>query len=201
MLERVKDLLTLVHGVLSNNKQLIPRLPFTLEERAYSSPSSGPENATSLEGERRIAKIFDYNPDEYDTKTLLNRNFKTWTERPSQFLVQHQAWPCATHDPQYVVIIQCLRLQQTDAHSHILRRLYCVVLHRLRKNQCKNDNANTIAQSLCESLYPDEEWHDKQALTDSIEILIQAGSRYEHIASHLGIGSLFVLGSDIKPSV
>lgn len=189
--------MTLVYE-LSQNKHLTTRLSFTLKKRE-ASPSPSKESV------KRTAKIFTYDPKEYNTTVLLRNNWQRWDEQPSSFFLQFQGHQSIKlEDPQYRVIFACLQLEQSDAHSSILRRFYCVVLHRLRTNQPKNEDAKTIAQSLYDALHPSHSRTQQEALEgliNSVESLVQAGSRYDNIAKKLGIGSLFLLGHDIGRSV
>jgi hypothetical protein len=39
---------------------------------------------------KRTAKIFQYNPDEYNTRSLLQNNIQRWNEDPASFWIQFQ---------------------------------------------------------------------------------------------------------------
>lgn len=190
---RVELLLTSVHDFLSKNQGLKPQLPFSLTKRASSTQSTA---------EKRIEKIFDYNPTtEYPTIDLLNRKAKKWNEQPLSFFARfEEPLDCDTNDPQQHLILCCLQLQESDAHSRILRRVYSLVLYRLRANRPRNDDVETIAQLIYDKLQKNGQ-EDLKALTKSIERMIQAGSRYENIVRSLGIGSLVVLGTTIPQTM
>ena len=195
---RLEELLSLVHGLVSQNVQLTAQLSFTVKKRV--APSSEKEST------RRTAKIFKYNPNEYNTRTLLKNNIQRWNENPSSFWIQFQGQQYyRSRDPQRLIVFACLQLGKSDAHSCILRRFYCVVLNRLRATSCACDDATTIADSMYDALHHGEpklrSRKDLDDLIDAVESQIQAGSRYENIASRLGIGSLFLLGQDISRSV
>lgn len=182
-------MLASVHDFLSKNQGLKPQLPFSLTKRAGSTQSTA---------EKRIEKIFKYAPAaEYLTNDLLHRKAKKWNEQPSSFFVQfEEPLGCDTNDPQQFLIVCCLQLELSHAHARILRRVYSVVLHRLRVNRPRNDNADTIARLIYDKLHESGE-QSLDTLVKSVETLIQAGSRYENIVKTLGIGSLFVLGTAI----
>lgn len=187
----MEELLASVHDFLSKNQELKPQLPFSLTKKEGSTQRA----------EKRIAKIFQYDPDEYNTKSLLHLKFEEWEKQPSSSFVQlKEPLGYDTNDSQRLVIALCLQLGQSDAHSHILRRIYSFVLDRLRANRPRSDDAETIAGSIYDQLHKDGRGSLKD-LTDSIENMIQAGSRYKNISEKLGIGSLFILGTDIPPGV
>lgn len=190
---RVEELLASVHDFLSQNEGLKPQLPFSLTKRAGSTQSTA---------EKRIEKIFEYNPTtEYPTIDLLNRKAKKWNEQPLSFFVLfEEPLDCDTNDPQQHLILCCLQLQESDAHSRILRRIYSLVLYRLRANRPRNDDVETIARLIYDKLHKNGQ-EDLKALTRSIERMIQAGSRYENIVRSLGIGSLLVLGTTIPQTM
>ncbi|KFY65520.1 hypothetical protein V496_02519 [Pseudogymnoascus sp. VKM F-4515 (FW-2607)] len=192
LLGTVREVLTLVYEIVKS-KELQTQLPFTL--RAKKSSNS--------ESKSRTAKIFTYDPYEYNTTALLREHWEDWDKNPSLFWVQLQGHQAYKFDnPQYVVLVACLQLGKSDAHSRILHRYYTIVLYRLRKGQSENDDAQTIAEVLHNLLHPNQSGTEKtlKALTESITSLIQAGSRYDNIARNLGIGSLFVLGEEIARS-
>ncbi|KAH6696532.1 hypothetical protein BKA61DRAFT_249598 [Leptodontidium sp. MPI-SDFR-AT-0119] len=189
LLGHVEKILTLVYDLVAS-KHLTAQLPFTLKRRKSSS----------TDAEKRTAKIFTYNPNEYNINVLLKNNWKKWEEEPSSFWIQlqgHQSFK--PNNPLHLIIFACLQLEQTDAHSRILRRFYTLVLYRLRDSQPVNEDAESIAQLLHDFLHPDQSGSQEtlQALVDSVAGLIQAGSRYHNIAERLGVGSLFLLGEDI----
>ncbi|KAF7870607.1 hypothetical protein EAF04_004351 [Stromatinia cepivora] len=189
-IDRLEELLSTVHDYVQSNKQLKIQLSFTLRRRPER-----PEKESS----QRTAKIFQYNPDEYNTKTLLQNNIQIWNEDPALFWTQFQGrQQCISSNPQHFIVFACLQLEFSNAHSSILRRFYCIVLARLRATQSANDNAETIARSLYTALNSkSQSEHKLDTLIDAVECLIKAGSRYENIAGTLGIGSLFLLGQDI----
>jgi hypothetical protein len=188
LLENLEKILTTVYD-LARSKKLTAQLPFTLTKRKATT-----------EAEKRTAKIFTYDPDEYNTQVLLETKSRKWKNEPSSFWIQFQEHQSFKFDnPQHRVIFACLQLEQTDAHVRILRRFYCVVLYQLREGQAQNEEADAIGQSLHAFLHPKGSGNKAtvQALIDSIGNLIQAGSRYHNIAKRLGVGSLFLLGQEI----
>ena len=92
------------------------------------------------------------------------------------------------------------QLQESNAHSRILRRIYSLVLYRLRANRPQNDDVETIAQLIYNKLHKDRQ-EDLKGLTKSIDCIIQASSRYENIVRSLGIRSLVVLGTTIPQTM
>ncbi|KAJ8067029.1 hypothetical protein OCU04_004409 [Sclerotinia nivalis] len=215
---RLEEFLTLLYDFISSNKHLVPQLPFTLQKRTSSLPrtlSERPKPSGTLserpkpsgvEKEKRIAKIYDYDPTDYNVRTLLHNHFEIWDKQPWSFFGYKQAQlNCDVIDPQSTIILNCLQLQQLEAHSRILRRFHCVALHRCRAIRHQNDDAKTIARAIFPLYHSDkpleEADDDLQVLTNSIETLIQAGPRYENIAKKLGFGSLFLLGDVVPTSV
>ncbi|KAG4412865.1 hypothetical protein IFR04_014001 [Cadophora malorum] len=189
LLGHVEKILALVYELVTS-KHLTAQLPFTLNRR----------KSLSTDAQKRTAKIFTYDPNEYNINALLKNNFKKWEEEPSSFWIQlqgHQSFK--SNDPLHLIIFACLQLEQKDAHSRILRRFYTLVLYRLRESQPVNEDAESIAQLLHDFLHPDQSGGQEtlQALVDSVAGLIQAGSRYHNIAERLGVGSLFLLGEDV----
>ncbi|KAH8674363.1 hypothetical protein BGZ60DRAFT_269657 [Tricladium varicosporioides] len=188
LLGHVEKILALVYELVTS-KHLTAQLPFTLKRKETSS----------TDAEKRIAKIFAYESGEC-TKVLLKDKWKKWDEEPASFWVQPQGYQgFQSNNPQHLIVFACLQLEQTDAHSRILRRLYTIALYRLRQSQPVNEEAEAIAQLLHDFLHPDQLGGQEtlQALIDLVESLIQAGSRYHNIAQRLGIGSLLFLGQDI----
>ncbi|CZT13549.1 uncharacterized protein RAG0_17039 [Rhynchosporium agropyri] len=189
LLVHVEKILALVYEFVTR-KRLTAQLPFTLKRR----------KSLSTNAEKRTAKIFTYDPNEYNINVLLKNNWKKWEEEPSSFWIQlhgHQSFK--SDNPLHLIIFACLQLEQTDAHTRILRRFYTLVLYRLRDSQPMNEDAESIAQLFHDFLHPDQCGGQEtlQALVDSVAGLIQAGSRYHNIAERLGLGSLFLLGEDI----
>ncbi|CZT07727.1 uncharacterized protein RCO7_11217 [Rhynchosporium graminicola] len=189
LLVHVEKILALVHEFVTR-KRLTAQLPFILKRR----------KSLSTNAEKRTAKIFTYDPNEYNINVLLKNNSKKWEEEPSSFWIQHQGHQSFESDnPLHLIIFACLQLEQTDAHTRILRRFYTLVLYRLRESQPVNEDAESIAQLLHDFLHADQcGGHETlQTLVDSVAGLIQAGSRYHNIAERLGVGSLFLLGEDV----
>ncbi|KFY68566.1 hypothetical protein V496_00981 [Pseudogymnoascus sp. VKM F-4515 (FW-2607)] len=186
--------------LLSTNERLASQLPFTLNKRKL--------NPKTLEGEQRIAKIFEFDPTEYHTQTLLKLNIKKWAEQPSSFTQLQKQLVYNRKIPAYEIIFESLQLQQSDAHSCILRRFQSVALYRQRERQARNDNAKTIASALFPLIHPPEDGDDLpedgnnlQDLSNTIETLIQAGPRYDSIGKRLCLGSLFLLGDAIPNNI
>lgn len=193
--QRLEELLLLVYSHVSQNKHLSERLSFTVKRRTATEKST-----------QRTAKIFEYNPNEFNTTTLLKNNVQRWNADPASFWTQDQGKQFyESSDPERLLIFACLQLESSDAHSCILRRFYCIVLNRLRTTRADCDNASTIAQSIYDALYRDKSeprnLQDLGNLIDAVDCQIKAGSRYHNIASRLGIGSLFILGEGIGRSV
>jgi hypothetical protein len=192
LLAKLGDILTLAYELVST-KKLKTQLPFTLSIKKAES-----------EAERRISKIFNYNAFEYNTTALLGANWKGWEENPSSFWVQLKGQQSFKFDnAQYEVLFACLQLEQSDAHSRILRRFYTIVYYRSRQQQSQNDSAQVIARVFYHALYPNASIDEKilEQLVDGVEGLIQAGSRYNHLGERLGYGSLFCLGEEIPRTV
>ncbi|ESZ94036.1 hypothetical protein SBOR_5562 [Sclerotinia borealis F-4128] len=84
-------------------------------------------------------------------------------------------------------------------------KFYCVALHRCRAIRRQSDDAKTVARKIFPIYHPgrslEEAGDDMQSLIKTIEILIQAGPRYENIAKKLGFGSLFLLGDTVPANV
>lgn len=189
--------MTLLYEFLTRNKQLIPLLSLSIQKRTSPKPER-PER------ESRIAKIYDYDPNEFSTQVLLAQKYDQWVKQPSSFFVLRKQWPCYNEiDGQYALILDCLSLKQLDAHSHILRRFCCIAISRLRLFRHNSDDAKTIAKAIFPFEYPNGSPDEDalKALADEVEILIQAGPRYENIAERLGLGSLFLLGDVIPTNV
>lgn len=181
-------------GFLSKNELLASRLPFTLKKRTLPLP----------EGERRIAKIYEFDPAEYHTRTLLKLNIGKWAAQPSSFTQRQEQLVYNGTDPEHTIVFESLQLQQSDAHSCILRRFQSVALYRQRARQSRNDDTGTIARTLFPLIHlgqTPEDGQEFQDLINAIETLIQAGPRYDNIAKRLGLGSLFLLGDVIPNSV
>ncbi|OBT38933.1 hypothetical protein VE00_10561 [Pseudogymnoascus sp. WSF 3629] len=188
--------LTQLDVFLSSNEVLASRLPFKLKKREV--------NPKPPEGETRIAKIYEFDPTEYHTRTLLKLNIEKWTAQPSSFTQRQEQLVYNETDPEYTIIFESLRLQQLDAHSCILRRFQSVALYRQRARQSRKDDAETISRALFPLIHPlqsPEDGQELQDLMDAIETLIQAGPRYDNIAKRLGLGSLFLLGDVISNNI
>ncbi|RAL58175.1 hypothetical protein DID88_002345 [Monilinia fructigena] len=202
---RLEAFLTQLYTYISSNEQLMPHLPFILQKRTASVSSTASE-PLQVEKEKRIAKIYKYDPADYHVQTLLHRNFDIWDKQPQSFFVYQQAQlTYETIDPQSAIILNCLQLQQIDTHSRILRRFYCVALYRCRKAERRNDDAKSMARTIFPIYHSgkslEEAGDDMQSLVKTIETLLQAGPRYENIAEKLGFGSLFLLGDMIPIGV
>ncbi|KAF7867157.1 hypothetical protein EAF04_005241 [Stromatinia cepivora] len=184
----LEKLLSSIHAYIESHKQLKTQLSFTLKGKSVK------------ESYQRTAKIFQYSPNEYNTRILLQNNTQKWNEDPASFWIQpgeQRQQQYISTNPQYLIIFACLQLGFSDAHSSILRRFYCIVLVRLRATQYINDDAKTIAQSLYTTLNSQSQpIQNQNTFIDTVQGLIKAGSRYENIAARLGIGSLFLLGQD-----
>ncbi len=193
---------------MSGSEQLASLLQFELKKKpdpdqgsAQRTKSLAAPDQGSTQCRKRVAALYRYDPDdpaEYHTKTLLNDNFDRWKEQPASFWLQLPQNPCETsNDPQCFVILAALKVGQSSAHSFILRRFYCVVLHQLRAAQPQGNDSETIARSIYSFVHPGISQPDANGLHDltkNVEGLVQAGSRYVNIAKRLGMGSLFLLG-------
>ncbi|APA08589.1 hypothetical protein SS1G_02304 [Sclerotinia sclerotiorum 1980 UF-70] len=200
VVERLRVFLPQLYTYISSNEQLIPHLPFILQKRTTPVSSTISE---SLTVEKRIAKIFEYDPADNHVLTFLDRNFDNWNRKPQLFFACKQAQPTYdTIDYQSAIILTCLRLEQFDTHSRILRIIYCVALSRCRRTKRQSSDTKSIAHKIFPIYYPskplDETSNDMQSLVRTIEAFLRAGPRYENIAEKLGVGSLFLLG-DIVP--
>jgi hypothetical protein len=197
-------MLSRVYRIVSGSEQLMTRLQFKLEKKLSPSPTTVSKNQCG----RRLASLFRYDPvdpADHPTRALLQDYFEQWTEQPSSFWAQlPQDLGYHSTDPQRIVVVAALQLEQSSAHSVILRRFYSIVLHRLRANRPGNEDSEIIARSVYEFLHPGTSQpgvKDLYDLTTSVESLVQAGSRYVNIARKLGIGSLFLLGKVVGKSV
>ncbi|OAF55528.1 hypothetical protein VC83_07597 [Pseudogymnoascus destructans] len=198
--ESLGEFLGQLDRLLSTNERLASQLPFTLNKRKL--------NPKPPEGEQRIAKIFEFDPTEYHTRTLLKLNIKKWAAQPSSFTQLQKQLVYSRKNPAYEIIFESLQLQQSDAHSCILRRFQSVALYRQRERQARNDDAKTIASALFPLIHPPEDGDDPpedgnnmQDLSNTIETLIQAGPRYDSIGKRLCLGSLFLLGDAIPNNI
>ncbi|KFY80518.1 hypothetical protein V499_00642 [Pseudogymnoascus sp. VKM F-103] len=198
--ESLGEFLGQLDRLLSTNERLASQLPFTLNKRKL--------NPKPPEGEQRIAKIFEFDPTEYHTQTLLKLNIKKWAAQPSSFTQLQKQQVYSRKNPAYEIIFESLQLQQSDAHSCILRRFQSVALYRQRERQARNDDAKTIASALFPLIHPLEDGDDLpedgnnlQHLSNTIETLIQAGPRYDSIGKRLCLGSLFLLGDAIPNNI
>jgi hypothetical protein len=184
----LEKFLEITYGFLSKNQELVRKLPFNLTKRKVKQT------------DQRISKIFKYNPFEHSTQTVLLSNYVKWNADPSKFLDQlHNLQSIQTPDPQRFIVSLCLQVAEKDAYSAILRRIYCYVLGGLRDRETQNISAKTIGESIYNELYNGE--GDVEELIQTVAKLIEAGSRYRNIANRLGLGSLFVLGTEIATTV
>jgi hypothetical protein len=183
--EYLETLFTLAYDFLSQCEQ-------------KSDLSFRPTKRSSLHDHERTAKISQWDPKEAVTKTLLDSKFDEWSQTPSRFFSQpFHSLNYNTNNTQNIIVIIWLQATENIAHSRIIRRIYSVVLHRQRACRHKNDDAGTIALSISQLLHRE---HDLPVLTSSVESMIRAGSSDNNIAEAVGMGSLFVLGTDIPDS-
>ncbi|KAF7864070.1 hypothetical protein EAF04_007035 [Stromatinia cepivora] len=190
----IETLLSTVHDYVQSNEHLKTQLSFTLKKTKGTAKVRKPTSEVN----KRIAKIFQYKINEYNTTALLENNIERWNKNPESFWVYSQRqedWKSG--NAQHSIIFSCMKLELSDVHSCILRRFYCLVLTRLRAAQHANDDAKTIAQSLLTGFRSES----LNKLTKNVNTLLQAGIRYANIATRLGIGSLFILGQDVPRSV
>lgn len=193
-----------MYRCLSRNKNLLPQLHFKVEKKTAS------EDTAPSECEKRLVALFNYDPTDlkittnYYTRAVLDSNFRIWMEQPSLFWGNFQQDFHLPSNPEYLIIVSCLKLNRLDAHTTILRRLYCIVLHRLRASRNKVTDAETIARSIHDLFHPAGtplNGSELGVLTNDVRTLVDAGSRYSGIAEVLGIGSLFFLGQVVARGV
>lgn len=159
--------------------------------------------------ESRIAPIFQYNPDaDSHLQSLLRHKFNTWNTQPRTFFTYQQPRieTIDTLDPQSKLILDYLQLKQDESHFQIVRRFYCIVLHRCRAIRQQAIDAKIIAQKVFPICYRNrllkENDKDMQFLIKTIKDLINAGSRFDIIASRCGgYSSLFFLGDTVPVNV
>ena len=217
LLTTIKSLLELVDEVVETKnlkKQLLllKKAPQTSQESQISQlsqPQISQKSQTSQlsqpqtsQAENRVSKIFLFKGLEYSTQVLLENRSKRWESDPSLFWSSNQEYkPGNFENPQYKVLFACLNLDLEDAHSGILRRFYTLVCHRIRLKESERDSAEAIAKVLYDTYHNDSQRSMFNEFAGKIQDLLRAGSRYNNIASSLGIGSLFCLGQDIPRTV
>jgi hypothetical protein len=150
--------------------------------------TSSPGASSALARRQKFSCIFNFSLQKDNAaKELLRLNHKNWDQNPDLF------WKLVPScDVEHQIIVNCLKLG-TETHDRILRRFFCVLLHRIRNGQRKLRGAKAFAKTYGSSHVQEKE--------GSIALILQAGARYERIAAHLGTGGLFLLGQKIACSV
>jgi hypothetical protein len=162
--------------------------------RPENSPSTEdtPSEETPSANLTRIADILNYDFNDYNTNKLIESNSKIWSENPSSFYEQGiSSDPLQTKDAQCRIIHLILHLVVSDAHSHALRRIYSVVLHRIRASYPRDRRPEDIARLM----YGDN--CDANVVTEIATIMV-AGPIYAALGKRKGFGILLFLGTKIN---
>lgn len=161
-------------------------------ENSPSTEDTPPEETLSSADRLRFADILDYDFNDYNTNKLIESNSRIWSENPSSFYAQGIGRdPLQTEDGQCRIIHLILHLVVSDAHSHALRRIYSVVLHRIRASYPRNRSPEDIARSM----YGDNCGADVVA---EITAIMVAGPIYTTLGTSKGFGILLFLGTKIN---
>lgn len=189
----VTNLLSSIFEFIDRNKWL-DKLPYSISPRK-ETPTRSPRD--------RVKQIFNHDFNEHATLTLLNENLDRWENEISTFfqltkpksLVPTVPLHHILGDPEIRLVVFCLQLEQSDAHSQILRRIVCIVLHRIRRTYAQNRSPTLIAKAIYDSLHIDDENRNLDSLVASTESMINGGPTYDAIGLAKGYGTICVLGT------
>ena len=149
------------------------------------------EDTLSAKG-TRIADILHCDFKDCNTELLIKSNSTIWSQNPSSFYNKGiNSDPLQTKDTQCRIIHLILRLVVSDAHSHALRRIYSVVLHRIRASYPRSRRPEDIARLM----YGD---NCAANIVAEISSIMVAGPIYAAIGAQRGFGILLFLGTKIN---
>ncbi|KAF7858900.1 hypothetical protein EAF04_008941 [Stromatinia cepivora] len=174
---RLNEFLSLAYNFLQTHPEIKGQLNFTLTKRSFTAKDKTNKGISQFHIEQ-------------NTAVLLANSASKWNRDPASFWGSTEL-PFVTQSRRHL-IVQCLRLPLSDAHSCILRRFYCLALTRLTRPGGKDEARIVVRLLLSES---DQ---DEELLVGKVEHIIQAGARYHVLARNLGLGSLLLLGEEIS---
>lgn len=141
---------------------------------------------------KRLSKLFRYEGPDQATIEVLRAKQAIWISDPAKFWTVGQS-KYSFQDP-LVEIVGCgLSLELDNAHSRIVYRHLCLLLHTVQR-LLPSPPVGAIATFLFESKKFTNLTIDKmEAFTRE---MTTAGSRFHHLESDLGEGVALVLGMD-----